>query len=78
MLAEQVYRVDGVASGVNYGIDRARFPAPVPVGSRIRLRASLVWAVTIAMSTKFALEFVVMSDSSEKPACVIQVSYGRA
>jgi len=36
MLARQVSRVDGVAMVVNYGLNRVRFPAPVPVGSRVR------------------------------------------
>ncbi|WP_104129500.1 MaoC family dehydratase [Cryobacterium sp. N21] len=37
--AGQLYRVEGVAHVLNYGIDKLRFPAPVPVGSRIRARA---------------------------------------
>ena len=37
MLGDQTWRVEGVAMGVNYGIDKLRFPAPVPVGSKLRL-----------------------------------------
>ncbi|MBM3558661.1 MAG: MaoC family dehydratase, partial [Alphaproteobacteria bacterium] len=36
-----VYRVDGVRQTINYGIDRLRFTAPVPAGSRIRLRLAV-------------------------------------
>jgi acyl dehydratase len=36
MLVSQVYRVQGSRMGVNYGLDKLRFPAPVPVGSKIR------------------------------------------
>jgi acyl dehydratase len=36
MLVSQVYRVQGARMGVNYGLDKLRFPAPVPVGSKIR------------------------------------------
>ena len=37
MLAAQVSRVEGVSMVVNYGLNRVRFPSPVPVGSRVRL-----------------------------------------
>lgn len=40
LLAEAV-RVEGISMGVNYGANRIRFPSPVPVGSRLRLRARL-------------------------------------
>ena len=40
-LAPQIYTVSGVAMGVNYGAEKVRFPAPVPVGSRLRLGATL-------------------------------------
>ena len=36
MLAPQIFGVSGISMGVNYGTDKTRFPAPVPVGSRIR------------------------------------------
>jgi acyl dehydratase len=36
MLVSQVYRVQGARMGVNYGLDKLRFPSPVPVGSKIR------------------------------------------
>ncbi len=35
-LVPQILRVEGVRMGVNYGTDKVRFPAPVPVGSRLR------------------------------------------
>ncbi|HKG03892.1 MAG TPA: MaoC family dehydratase, partial [Conexibacter sp.] len=37
----EIYEVTGVAFGVNYGFGRVRFPAPLPVGSRVRMRATL-------------------------------------
>ncbi|HNC70504.1 MAG TPA: MaoC family dehydratase, partial [Pseudomonadales bacterium] len=38
----QLMRVDNVSMGVNYGVDKVRFPAPVPVDSRIRGRGEIV------------------------------------
>lgn len=42
VLLKQAYQVTGLSMAVNYGSDRVRFPAPVPVGSRIRARADLL------------------------------------
>src|SRR2546427_1941957 len=41
VLLEQVVRVGGVQMGVNYGLNKLRFPSPVPVGSKLRLGATL-------------------------------------
>src|ERR1700734_3560210 len=38
----QLRSVEGVRMGINYGLDRVRFPTPVPVGSRLRARATLI------------------------------------
>jgi acyl dehydratase len=68
----------GFALGVNYGWNKVRFPAPVPVGSRIRTRAEVIsidevgdgwWQVV----TRFTVEV----EGSEKPCCVAE-SVGRA
>ncbi|WP_308207790.1 MaoC family dehydratase [Actinomadura madurae] len=42
MLLAQIYRVEGLRMGVNYGANKVRFPAPVPVGSRVRAGAELL------------------------------------
>jgi acyl dehydratase len=41
MLGWQIYAVEGVKMGINYGSNKVRFPAPVPVGARVRLRSTL-------------------------------------
>src|SRR5580693_4120363 len=41
VLVSQIYRVEGLTMGVNYGLDRLRFPAPLPTGSRVRAGAEL-------------------------------------
>jgi acyl dehydratase len=40
-LASTIYRVEGFAYGLNYGVNKVRFPAPLPVGRRVRLRTKL-------------------------------------
>jgi acyl dehydratase len=64
-------RVEGTRMSVNYGLDRVRFPAPVPVGSRVRARATVRAlerlpgdAVQVLTRTTVEIEGV------DKPACV--------
>jgi acyl dehydratase len=69
-LGPQLMKVTGFAMGVNYGTEKVRFPAPVPVGSRLRVRA-VVQSVTeipggIHMQTQATFEV----EGGTKPACV--------
>ena len=41
MFTEQVLSLEGFAFAINYGLNKVRFPAPVPVGSRVRMTAEL-------------------------------------
>lgn len=59
--------------GVNYGLDKVRFPAPVPVGSRVRSRRRLVAAELKAPNTiQLKQEVSVEVDGGAKPACVAE------
>ena len=42
MFAYAMFSLEGFAFGVNYGVNRVRFPAPMPVGERVRMRAKLL------------------------------------
>jgi acyl dehydratase len=69
----QIVRVDGIAMGINYGADRLRFPAPVPVGSRVRGSADLLEVQRIpdgAVQAKFRVSVEI--EGSDKPGCVIE------
>ncbi len=64
-------RVEGVQMGINYGLEKVRFPAAVRVGSRIRGRATMIELTelgegAVQMVTRATLEI----EGSEKPACV--------
>jgi acyl dehydratase len=68
----QIVEVRGMKMGVNYGADRLRFPAPVPVGSRIRGRGALISAEdTKDNAVQATIRVTVEIQGSDKPACVI-------
>jgi acyl dehydratase len=69
----QVVELRGIAMAVNYGLNKVRFPAPVPVGSRIRLGATLASVTDVAGGVEAVVDTVIERDGSEKPVCVAQV-----
>ena len=66
----EVLEVSGVSAGINYGLDRVRFPSPVPSGAEIRLVATVQRVAVSSAYTEVAVEMVVESSGSTKPACV--------
>nr|WP_052113765.1 MaoC family dehydratase [Actinotalea fermentans] len=67
-LMADVVQVTGVGTGVNYGLDRLRFPAPVRVGSRIRLTSTLAEVAEVAGGLQAVFENVVEVEGQAKPA----------
>ncbi len=67
----QIVSVQGVSMGVNYGTDKIRFPAPVPVGSRIRGGAELVEVTEINGGVQTLIRITIEIEGGTKPACVI-------
>ncbi|MCB1744545.1 MAG: MaoC family dehydratase [Gammaproteobacteria bacterium] len=65
-------RLDGQKAGINYGFDRVRFPAPVPVGSRIRSTRTLKRVEIKGGMLEAMHEVVVEIEGHDKPACVAQ------
>jgi acyl dehydratase len=69
----QMYTVDGVKMGVNYGLNKVRFPAPVPVGARVRARSTVVEVEDLGSgTTQITLSTTVEIDGAAKPACVAE------
>jgi len=62
--------------GVNYGLNRVRFPAPVPAGSRVRGRFKLLGFETIEGGAQLTFEVLMEREGSDKPVCVAE-SVGR-
>ena len=56
--------------GVNVGLEKVRFPAPVPVGSRIRGVGEVVSATEAGEGVQVVVRIVVELDGSDRPACV--------
>jgi acyl dehydratase len=71
MLTWQIYKVDGMSMGVNYGSDRVRFPAPVPVGSRIRAGVTLTGVHEAKRGFQVTSDIEVSLESGGPPACVV-------
>jgi acyl dehydratase len=74
-LVEQILEVGGVAMGINYGTNKVRFPAPVPVGSRLRAGATLASLDTFDGGAQATLDLVFEIEGGTKPVCVAQVVY---
>ncbi|WFE40968.1 MaoC family dehydratase [Micromonospora sp. WMMD998] len=70
-LVAQVYRVDGMSMGVNYGADRLRFPAPVPVGSRIRAGVTLTGVREARRGFQATSDIQIDLETGGPPACVV-------
>ncbi|MDQ2588588.1 MaoC family dehydratase [Saccharothrix yanglingensis] len=72
MLVRDVYTVQGLKMGVNYGLNKVRFPSPVTVGSRVRAGAELVEITDTAQGRQAVVKVTVEIDGHPKPACVAE------
>ena len=72
MLSEQVLSFKSFGFAVNYGLNRVRFPAPLPVGQRVRLRLSIEAIEPRPGSTDITLLSSFECESQEKPVCVAE------
>ena len=72
MFAVQVSRVTGVRMGVNYGLNKVRFPAPVPVGSRLRAGVKVLSFEEIPGGAQAVNEVTIEREGGDKPCCVAE------
>ncbi|MFI6072004.1 MaoC family dehydratase [Actinoplanes sp. NPDC051343] len=68
-------KVSGTRMGVNYGLEKVRFPNPVRVGSRIRLAASVADVTEVTGGLQMTCDFTVEIEGQDKPACVARTIY---
>ena len=68
----EMFNVDNVAFGINYGYEKIRFPAPVPVDSKVRMRAELLSVDDIPGGVQFKVKQTYEIEGAEKPACVAE------
>jgi acyl dehydratase len=74
MLVPQVLRVEGMKMGVNYGCNKVRFPAPVPVGSKLRVGVEVVEVTDVkGGGVQVVTRHTFECEGAEKPSCVAEV-----
>ncbi|MET7395482.1 MaoC family dehydratase [Dactylosporangium sp. NPDC005572] len=72
-LVSEVYKVEGVRMGINYGLDKVRFPAPVPVGSRIRAGVEILVADDLGEGwLQLKNRVTIEREGADKPVCVAE------
>ena len=67
----QVMKVENFSMGVNYGCEKVRFPAAVPVGSRIRGHGEVISAEEVKGGVQVVVRITIEIEGGERPACVI-------
>ncbi len=76
VLFPQILRVDGIKMGVNYGCGKVRFPSPVPVGSNLRLGATLDSIEEVGGGWhQISMTFTFEVEGAPKPACVSEIIF---
>jgi acyl dehydratase len=74
-LLPEVMRVEGFKMGVNYGLNKLRFPSPVPVGAKLRVGATLAEVEEVAGGVQVTLDLAFEVEGKDKPSCVAQAIY---
>ncbi len=71
-LGAQVFALETPGAKLNYGVNKVRFPAPVPVGSRIRSTVTMGEVTDLPTGKQLTLEHVIEVEGRDKPACVAE------
>jgi len=71
-MLESALRIEGMRMGLNYGLNKVRFPAPLPVDSRVRGRWLLAAAEPIAGGVQLTWEVTIESEGGAKPVCAAE------
>ncbi|GIH52615.1 Acyl dehydratase [Microbispora rosea] len=69
-LLGELYRVDGLRMAINYGLNKVRFPRPVPVGSRVRAGAEVTDVKGTPSGTLANLRVTIEVEGVDRPACI--------
>jgi acyl dehydratase len=71
-LSDQILRLDGFAFGLNYGLNRVRFPAPLPVGQRVRMTCKIAKLDDIPGGAQITFENTFEVEGGDKPVCIAE------
>jgi len=73
VLVAEVYRIEGVRMGINYGLDKVRFPAPLPTGSKVRAGVELLVADDLGEGwVQLKNRVTIEREGHDKPVCVAE------
>ena len=80
LLRDAVGTIDGTRMSINYGLNKVRFPAPVPAGSRVRARCTLLRLEPVDEGVQATWQVLIERDGGTKPCCAAEwlVRYYRA
>ena len=70
--AYELYAIEGFAFAVNYGVNKVRFPAPLPVGSKVRMRVAIAAVEDVAGGIQVATTCTFEREGGDKPVCVAE------
>ncbi|MGZ6640655.1 MAG: MaoC family dehydratase [Solirubrobacteraceae bacterium] len=71
-LSYEMFTVENIAFGINYGYGKVRFPAPLPVDSRVRMRATLSGVEDVAGGVQITVTQTFEREGADKPVCVAE------
>ena len=74
-LLTEIMLVDGVSMGINYGLNKLRFPSPVPVGSKVRAGATLANVEPVSGGVQVTLNTTFEIEGGSKPVCVAEILF---
>jgi acyl dehydratase len=72
-LISRAMAIDDVRMGVNYGVNRVRFPAPVPSGSQVRAHLKLLAYEPLEGGAQLVIEATLLREAQSKPVCVAEL-----
>jgi acyl dehydratase len=72
MFTQQIFGLDGFGFAVNYGLNKVRFPAPLPVGSRVRMHAKLAALDELPGGAQITIQVTFEREGGDKPVCVAE------
>ena len=67
----QIVLVHGLSMGLNYGVDKVRFPSPVPVGSRLRGKGTMISAIEVPGGVQAVIRVTIEREGTEKPCAIV-------
>lgn len=72
LLASQLFWIETDGAKLNYGVNKVRFPRPVPVGASVRATATIASVEDVPAGTQMVTRYVIEIEDEEKPACVAE------